>query len=43
MNLTAQPQTWAAVFFTEIIKNSDEVLTARAELRDLIQFAAWHA
>lgn len=41
MNLTKDPRTWAAVFFTEIIKDSDEVLTARAELRSEIGFAAY--
>ena len=40
MNLTLQP-VWAAVLFTEIIKDSDQILNARAELRDLIQFAAY--
>jgi hypothetical protein len=41
MNLTEDPQAWAAVFFSDIIKNADEVLDARAELRDDIAFAAY--
>ena len=41
MNLTQDPQIWAAIFFTEIIKNSDEVLISRAELCDDIRFAAY--
>jgi hypothetical protein len=41
MNLTARPETWAAVLFTEIIKDADEVLKARAELRDQIRFATY--
>ena len=40
-NLTVDPATWAAIFFTNIIENSDEVLEARAELRDEIRFAAY--
>jgi hypothetical protein len=43
MNLTNDPATWAAVFFTDIVKQSDELLKARAELRDEIGFAAYGA
>jgi hypothetical protein len=43
INLTKDPAAWAAVFFTNIIKHSDEVLRARAELRDQIGFAAYGA
>lgn len=43
MNLTKDPATWAAVLFTNIIENSDEVLRSRAELRDEIGFAAYGA
>jgi predicted NUDIX family NTP pyrophosphohydrolase len=41
MNLTKDPAAWAAVFFTDIIEDSDELLKARAELRDEIGFAAY--
>lgn len=41
MNLTKDPASWAAVFFTDIIKNSDEVLKARAELGGDLAFAAY--
>ena len=40
MNLTRE-LPWAAVLFTSIIKNSDEVLKARAELRDALKFASY--
>ncbi len=40
-NLTSDPASWAAVLFTDIIKESGEVLKARAELRDEIAFAAY--
>ena len=40
-NLTSRVDCWAAVFFTEIIKNSDEVLAVRAELRPDLGFAAY--
>ncbi len=43
MNLTKDPDRWAAVFFTDIIPNSDDVLKARAELSDKISFAAYGA
>ncbi|MGB6950165.1 MAG: hypothetical protein WBD84_13365, partial [Methyloceanibacter sp.] len=43
MNLTNDPAAWAAVFFTDIIKQSDEVLEARGELRNEIGFAAYGA
>jgi len=43
MNLTKDPAVWAAVFFTDIIKQSDEVLEARGELRNEIGFAAYGA
>ncbi len=41
MNLTQDPKAWAGVFFSEIIKDSDLLLSARAELRDDIRFAAY--
>ena len=43
MNLTKDPAAWAAVFFTDIIKQSDELLEARGELRNEIGFAAYGA
>lgn len=43
MNLTKDPASWAAVLFTDIIKQSDEVLRARSELSDQIAFAAYGA
>jgi hypothetical protein len=41
MNLTKDPAAWAAVFFTDIIKHSDEVLRARGDLGTEIAFAAY--
>lgn len=41
MNLTNNPGTWAAVFFSKIIPNSDEVLEIRGEFRSQIGFAAY--
>jgi hypothetical protein len=41
MNLTKDRATWAAVFFAGIIEHSDELLEARAELRDDIGFATY--
>ena len=41
MNLTNDPAAWAAVFFTDIIGQSDELLEARGELRNEIGFAAY--
>jgi hypothetical protein len=41
MNLTRDPAAWAAVFFSEIIMDSDLLLSARAELREDIRFAAY--
>ena len=43
MNLTKDPATWAAVFFTDIIKQSDDVLKARGDLGDQIRFAVYGA
>ena len=41
MNLTREPETWAAVFFSEIIRDSDALLEARAELRPELGFAVY--
>jgi hypothetical protein len=41
INLTRDPATWAAVLFTDIINDSDEVLRARGDLRGEIGFAAY--
>ena len=40
-NLTRDPEVWAAVFFSDIIQDSDEVLRVRNELRDDLRFAAY--
>jgi len=41
MNLTREPDTWAAVFFSEIIRDSDALLEARGELRPELGFAVY--
>jgi hypothetical protein len=41
MNLTQDPKAWAAVYFTKIIDQSDEVLKVRDELRVEIAFAPY--
>jgi hypothetical protein len=43
MNLTRDPQAWAAVFFTGIVEDSDQLLASRAELADDLRFAAYGA
>ncbi len=40
MHLTREP-AWAAVLFTGVIKNSDEILKARGELREEIKFGPY--
>ncbi len=41
MNLTRDSEVWAAVFFSDIIKDSDGLLSSRADLREDIRFAAY--
>jgi hypothetical protein len=41
--ITKDPGSWAAVFFTSVISNSDEVMQARGELSDAIRFAGYGA
>jgi hypothetical protein len=41
MNLTKDPEAWAAVYFTSIIKKSDEGLKVRDDLGVEISFAAY--
>jgi hypothetical protein len=41
MNLTQDPRAWAAVYFTKIIEQSDEVLKVRDELGVEIAFAPY--
>jgi hypothetical protein len=40
-HLTADPKSWAAVFFTSVISNPDEVIQTRGEFADAIRFAGY--
>jgi hypothetical protein len=42
-SITKDPASWAAVFFTTVISNSDEVIQARAELAEAIRFGGYGA
>jgi hypothetical protein len=41
--ITKDPGTWAAVFFTSVISNSDEVMQARGEQAEAVRFAGYGA